>query len=94
MVFTTWMQPRSANGKPQALSPLVEARKLAGEAEFSRMLDNAAKLSSRSSDALRLLPDPQTAMAQRTPVDNDRKRRYGDKQGKVDVECIKRLYMG
>ena len=33
-------------------------------------------------------------MAQRTPAEKDHKRRYGDEQGKVHVDCLKRLALG
>ena len=65
----------------------VQARTLASAEEFSRQLDEAMRIAY----AMRLLPDPETAMAQHTPAENSHKRRYGDEQGKAHVNCLVRL---
>ena len=85
MVFSSWMSPSACSGgttwkqplpavmhSPQALLAAVQGRNFAIGVEFSRPLDQALQVTSRTSDAMRLMPDPQTVMAQRTPPEKER----------------------
>lgn len=56
----------------------MQARTLESTEEFSCQLDKAMRVASRNHDAMRLLPDTETVMAQRTPGENARKQHYGD----------------
>ena len=70
---TTWKQPLPAvMPSPQALLPAVQGRNLAIGVEFSRPLDQALQATSRTSDAKRHMPDPQTLMEQRMPPEKER----------------------
>ena len=79
---------------PETLSKVARERDLASQQDFRKKLAKSLGMANVSAEHLRLLPDPQTAMAQQSDADKTKKRRYGDSETRGQVQCVKRLAMG
>ena len=79
---------------PVTLQKVARERERVQQEEFRRNLTKSMGLRKVTADKMRLLPDPETAMAQRSDAEWTKKRRYGDAEAKGQVECVKRIALG
>lgn len=87
---TLWYRART----PDTLHKVARERERVRQEDFRRNLTKSMGLGKVTSDQMRLLPDPETAMAQRSDAEWTKKRRYGDAEAKGQVECVKRIALG
>ena len=79
---------------PTTVTKRLQDEDAEGLANFRRYIDSAMQIERRDADTMRLLPDAETAQADRTAAEMTKKRRYNDAQGKAELAAVKRVYQG